>query len=144
MILMLDLYEIKHWLYVSFRLLCKAEIAHEVYLIPGKDVCPCYTNVRKQASVGCLDLFQEFFILGKSQGSVPLIFSLNPIPGFSQEIRAKDPGTDGTVTAEKENPADRIVFIPAQPFLYTITLLIVCSDEHTDRWRKSHHKPYPK
>jgi len=89
-------------------------------------------------------LFQEPLIIGKIQGCIPFIFSANPIPIFSQEIREKDPGTEGTVTTEKENPADRIVFIPAQQFLYTITLFIFCSDEHTDRWRKSHHTPYPK
>ena len=46
------------------------------------------------------------------------------VPVFCQEIREKDPETKGTVVAEKETPAAEIVFIPAQPFVYTITLSI--------------------
>ncbi len=38
--MMLDLYVIKHWWDVSLRLLFKAGIAHEVYLMLGEALCP--------------------------------------------------------------------------------------------------------
>ena len=93
-------------------------------------------------------LFQDILIFGKSQAEY-LLYSeryIQPYPDtpIFQEIWEKDPGTKGTVTAEKENPADRIAFILARSFFYKITLYIFCSDERTDRWRKSHHTPYPR